>query len=42
MPGVISSRRFGNMRLVSVADSPLTGPLTELLLQVIWSSSGCR
>ena len=31
--GVISSRRLGNTRLVSAADSPLTGPLTELLLR---------
>jgi predicted nucleotidyltransferase len=31
--GIISSRRLGNTRLVSAADSPLTGPLTELLLR---------
>jgi predicted nucleotidyltransferase len=31
--GVIASRRLGNTRLVSAADSPLTGPLTELLLR---------
>jgi predicted nucleotidyltransferase len=31
--GVITSRRLGNTRLVSAADSPLTGPLTELLLR---------
>jgi predicted nucleotidyltransferase len=31
--GIVSSRRVGNMRLVTVADSPLTGPLTELLLR---------
>ena len=31
--GVVSSRRLGNTRLVSVANSPLTGPLTELLLR---------
>ena len=31
--GVISSRRLGNTRLVSAADSPLTAPLTELLLR---------
>ncbi|HSZ46573.1 MAG TPA: hypothetical protein VK823_14625 [Streptosporangiaceae bacterium] len=31
--GVVSSRRVGNTRLVTAADSPLTGPLTELLLR---------
>jgi predicted nucleotidyltransferase len=31
--GVIKSRRLGHTRLVTVADSPLTGPLTELLLR---------
>ncbi len=31
--GVVSSRRLGNARLVTAADSPLTGPLTELLLR---------
>ena len=31
--GVIKSRRLGHTRLVSAADSPLTGPLTELLLR---------
>jgi predicted nucleotidyltransferase len=31
--GVVSSRRLGNVRLVKAADSPLTGPLTELLLR---------
>ncbi len=31
--GVVTSRRLGNTRLVTVADSPLTGPLTELLLR---------
>src|SRR5258708_12270709 len=31
--GVITSRRLGNTRLVTAADSPLTGPLTELLLR---------
>ncbi|MHB1596152.1 MAG: hypothetical protein ACYCO9_18150 [Streptosporangiaceae bacterium] len=31
--GVVRSRRLGNTRLVTVADSPLTGPLTELLLR---------
>jgi predicted nucleotidyltransferase len=31
--GVIVSRRLGNTRLVTAADSPLTGPLTELLLR---------
>lgn len=31
--GVVSSRRVGNTRLVTVADSPLTEPLTELLLR---------
>jgi predicted nucleotidyltransferase len=31
--GVISSRRLGNTRLVTAADSPLTGPLAELLLR---------
>jgi predicted nucleotidyltransferase len=31
--GVVSSRRLGNTRLVSAADSPLTSPLTELLLR---------
>lgn len=31
--GVVSSRRLGNVRLVRVADSPLTKPLTDLLLR---------
>lgn len=31
--GVVSSRRLGNTRLVKAAPSPLTGPLTELLLR---------
>jgi predicted nucleotidyltransferase len=31
--GVVSSRRLGSTRLVKAADSPLTGPLTELLLR---------
>lgn len=31
--GVIASRRVGRTRLVAVANSPLTGPLTELLLR---------
>jgi predicted nucleotidyltransferase len=31
--GVVGSRRLGNTRLVSAADSPLTAPLTELLLR---------
>ena len=31
--GVIRSRRLGSARLVSAAESPLTGPLTELLLR---------
>jgi predicted nucleotidyltransferase len=31
--GVVSSRRLGSTRLVSAADSPLTGPLTELLVR---------
>jgi predicted nucleotidyltransferase len=31
--GVVSSRRLGNLRLVRAADSPLTTPLTELLLR---------
>ena len=31
--GVVSSRRLGNTRLVKAADSPLTVPLTELLLR---------
>lgn len=31
--GVLSSRRLGNTRLVTAADSPLTGPLTEVLLR---------
>lgn len=31
--GVVSSRRLGNTRLVTAADSPLTGPLAELLLR---------
>jgi predicted nucleotidyltransferase len=31
--GVLSSRRLGNMRLVTAAQSPLTQPLTELLLR---------
>jgi predicted nucleotidyltransferase len=33
MAGVIGSRRVGNARLVTAARSPLTGPLTELLLR---------
>jgi hypothetical protein len=31
--GVVKSRRLGHTRLVVAADSPLTGPLTELLLR---------
>jgi hypothetical protein len=31
--GVVSSRRPGNVRLVEAGDSPLTTPLTELLLR---------
>jgi len=31
--GVVSSRRLGSVRLVRAADSPLTDPLTELLLR---------
>jgi predicted nucleotidyltransferase len=31
--GVLASRRLGNTRLVTAARSPLTGPLTELLLR---------
>jgi hypothetical protein len=31
--GVVASRRVGNARLVTAAPSPLTGPLTELLLR---------
>lgn len=31
--GVVTSRRLGSARLVTTADSPLTGPLTELLLR---------
>jgi hypothetical protein len=31
--GVVKSRRVGHTRLVTAADSPLTGPLTELLLR---------
>lgn len=31
--GVVSSRRLGSTRLVKAADSPLTGPLAELLLR---------
>lgn len=31
--GVVVSRRLGNTRLVKAADSPLTAPLTELLLR---------
>jgi predicted nucleotidyltransferase len=31
--GVVSSRRLGSTRLVSAAESPLTGPLTELLIR---------
>ncbi|GAA2756432.1 putative nucleotidyltransferase [Actinopolymorpha rutila] len=31
--GVVTSRRLGNARLVKAAASPLTGPLTELLLR---------
>ena len=31
--GVVRSRRLGNARLVEAAESPLTGPLTELLLR---------
>ncbi|WP_020576133.1 hypothetical protein [Actinopolymorpha alba] len=31
--GVVTSRRLGNVRLVRAADSPLTEPLTELLVR---------
>jgi predicted nucleotidyltransferase len=31
--GVLSSRRLGSARLVTAANSPLTGPLTDLLLR---------
>jgi predicted nucleotidyltransferase len=31
--GIVSSRRLGNVRLVTAADSPLTASLTELLLR---------
>jgi predicted nucleotidyltransferase len=31
--GVVSSRRLGSTRLVTVTESPLTGPMTELLLR---------
>jgi predicted nucleotidyltransferase len=31
--GVVSSRRLGSTRLVTAAESPLTAPLTELLLR---------
>jgi predicted nucleotidyltransferase len=31
--GVVASRRLGNTRLVTAAESPLTGALTELLLR---------
>ena len=31
--GVVTSRKLGNTRLVKAADSPLTQPLTELLLR---------
>ena len=31
--GITASRRVGNARLVTAARSPLTGPLTELLLR---------
>lgn len=31
--GVVISRRVGRTRLVTAADSPLTGPLTDLLLR---------
>jgi hypothetical protein len=31
--GVVTSRRLGRNRLVTVASSPLTGPLTELLVR---------
>jgi predicted nucleotidyltransferase len=31
--GIVSSRRVGQNRLVTAADSPLTAPLTELLLR---------
>jgi predicted nucleotidyltransferase len=31
--GVLRSRRLGNVRLVQAAESPLTAPLTELLLR---------
>jgi hypothetical protein len=31
--GVVSSRRLGNVRLVKAGNSPLTVPLTELLLR---------
>jgi len=31
--GIVESRRLGNTRLVKVAPSPLTGPLTDLLIR---------
>lgn len=33
LAGVVASRRLGNTRLVQAAESPLTAPLTELLLR---------
>jgi hypothetical protein len=33
--GVVESRRLGNSRLVKAATSPITGPLTELLLRSV-------
>ena len=39
---VIASRRLGNTRLVTAADSPLTGPLTELMLRSFGPAPGAR
>jgi hypothetical protein len=40
--GVVASRRLGNTRLVTAARSPVTVPLTELLLRSFRSSAGSR
>ena len=38
--GVVRSRRLGSVRLLQAADSPLTAPLTELLLPLVRAAPG--